>query len=202
MLGCCPLLTALTVGCGCLLADQQSSILGIGRMQQNCCCFNQKVCSADLEMTRAAVYLPGASGVTYSTPPITVLAHLVLSPAFSRSATSSLYTPLSMWQSTMSRCAASASAPASVVQAKTGYASQACYSLLVAIVEVAFPLLLAAQYGSQLHHVHSFVAELTAVCQTHLHRYLLPMSRVHFSAWDRVAKSGTALRHDILMMII
>ena len=166
MLGCCLLLTALTVGCGSLLADQQSSVLGIGRMQQNCCCFNQEVYSADLEMTRAAVYLPGASGATYSTPPITVLAHLVLSPAFSRSATSSLYTPLSMWQSTMSRCAASVSAPASVVQAKTADVSQACYSLLVAIVKVAFPLLLAAQYGSELQHVHSFVAELTAVCQS------------------------------------
>ncbi|DBA87652.1 TPA: Dynein assembly factor 3, axonemal [Trebouxia sp. C0004] len=59
--------------------------------------------SADLGMTGAAVYLPGAFGVTYSTLPITVLAQVVPSPAFSRSATSSLYTPLSVWQSTMSR---------------------------------------------------------------------------------------------------
>lgn len=156
----------------CLLIS--SPTFGIGRMQQNCCCFNQKVCSADLGMTRAAVYLPGAFGVTYSTLPITVLAHLVLSPAFSRSATSSLYTPLSVWQSTMSRCAACASVAACVVQAEIACASRAHYSLLAAIVEVAFPLLLAGTYSSQLHQATQLLCTIGSSLSEHLHRYWLP----------------------------
>lgn len=126
---------------------------------------NQKICNVDLGMTRAAVYLPGAFGVTYSTLPITALAHLVLSPASSRSATSSLYTPLSVWQSTMSRCAACASAAASVVQAEIACASHAHYSLLVAVVE---PCLCCwrASTASNLIRIYSFSAQLAAVYQS------------------------------------
>jgi len=165
MFGCCMLLTPMTVVCGNLLA-----VLAVGRMQQNCCCFNQKVCGADLGMTRAAVCLPGAFGVTYSTLPTTVLAHPVLSPASSRSATSSLYTPLSVWQSTMSRCAACTSATASVVQAGIACASEAHYSLLAAILEVAFPLRLAGKHSSQLHHATQLLCRIASSLSEHLHR--------------------------------
>jgi len=154
-----------------------SPAFGIGRMQQNCCCSNQKLCSADLGMTRAAVYLPGASGVTHSTLPTTVLAHLVPSPASSRSATSSLYTPLSVWQSTMSRCAACASAAASDMQAEITCSGQADYSLfaaccwLAAVIEVAFPLLLAGKYSSQLHYTTQLLCTIGSSLSEHQHTY-------------------------------
>ncbi len=116
------------------------------------------------------MYLPGAFGVTYSTLPTTALAHLVLSPAFSRSATSSLYTPLSVWQSTMSRCEACASAAASVVQAEIVCAGQAHYRLLAAVIEVAFPQLLAGKYSSQLHQATQLLCTSGSSLSEHLHR--------------------------------
>ncbi len=155
----------------CLLIS--SPVFGIGRMQQYCCCSNQKVCSAELGMTRAAVYLPGAFGVTYSTLPTTVLAHLVPSLAFSGSATSSLYTLLSVWQSTMSRYAACASAVASVVQAEITCSGQADSSLLAiccwlaATVEISLLLLLAGKYSS---HRTQLLCTIGSSLPEHLHR--------------------------------
>lgn len=153
----------------CLLIS--SLIFAIGRIQQYCNCFDQKVCSADLAMTWAAVYLPGAFGVTYSTLPTTVLAHLVPNLAFSRSATSSLYTLLSVWPSTMSRCAACASAVASVVQAEIACPSQAHYCLLAYIVEVAFPLLLVGTHSSQLHQATQLLCTSGSNLSEHQHTY-------------------------------